>query len=597
MVSTIDIPAILEARYLLTILICIKVLLIPCYKSTDFDVHRNWLAITRHLPISEWYFTDLNGTTVHTLDYPPLFAFFEYFLSNNFVTNYLVNVDNNPILDLDSRCLALLPDTDNEVGYNCVVFQRCTVILSDAVFWIGAWYLAHSLFYKPGSSKLDALSSKGVCAFALTVCNPGLLLLDHIHFQYNGMLLGMLMGSLALLLRGLDCANQPRLKSGIEAVNNNIRLVDILGAVLFAVLLNFKHLYLILAPAYFVYLLRKVCYLGKNTRGGEITVTLSPIRFIFMGIIVLPLLILPFVPFVMSYAGKGTSVPNEIRVVISQIFSRLFPFSRGLVHDYWAGNVWALYLTLEKAIGFAVRLAKKFVTVGGGVSWLTMVTDTIEYYIYPLPAITPFWTLYFSLNSLIPGIICAWKIASIQFVSNPTHASTRRRESLLYVVVFSAMSNFMAGYHVHEKAIMTCIIPLGFLAVTSRDAARLYLRLSALGHFGLLPLLFRSEELILKVVMNVAFFAGSVYVLEGITSPPPPRNTGGRGLLTKGDKVRLVLMALLLLFTEVIHPFVLGDRPEVEFLPLMLTSAFCAVGLFGCWIETGRQMIAIVRGL
>lgn len=440
MVSTLDIPAILEARYLLPILICIKVLLIPCYKSTDFDVHRNWLAITHHLPLSEWYFSDGNGTTVHTLDYPPLFAFFEYFLSNNFVTNYFINGDDNSIFNLDSRCLALLPDTDNEVGYDCVVFQRCTVILADIVFWIGAWYLSHALFRKTdGKNKRasDGLSPRGVCAFALTVCNPGLLLLDHIHFQYNGMLLGILMGSLAFLLRGLDCAKQRRTAEGFEQVNNSIRVVDILGAVVFAVLLNFKHLYLTLAPVYFVYLLRKFCYLGRNTSDGGVSVTFSLVRFLFLGIIVLPILLIPYVPFVQSYASNGTSIANETRLVLSQILSRLFPFKRGLCHDYWAGNIWALYLTLEKSIGFAVRGAKKFVNLEDGMSWLTMITGMVDYYLTPLPTITPLWTAYVSINSVIPGVICSWKIASIQFTSQPSYTSLRRREALLYVIVFA----------------------------------------------------------------------------------------------------------------------------------------------------------------
>jgi hypothetical protein len=108
----------------------------------------------------------------------------------------------------------------------------------------------------------------------------------------------------------------------------------LLSGLLFAVLLCFKHIYLYLAPAYFVYLLRAYCL------GSRSAFPYFNIRFfncVKLGTGIIAIFASAFGPFALW--GQ-----------MEQVFRRLFPFSRGLCHAYWAPNVWAMYSFVDRVL-------------------------------------------------------------------------------------------------------------------------------------------------------------------------------------------------------------------------------------------------------
>ena len=154
---------------------------------------------------------------------------------------------------------------------------------------------------------------------------------------------------------------------------------------------------------------------------------------------------------------------------------------------------------------------------------------------------------------------------------------------------YCSLCTFMFGYHVHEKAIMSAIIPLTLLATVSREHARLYLRTCAFGHFGMFPLLFRPTEMLFKICAYVMHFALSTLLLERFHDI---RDQSGNAetLRRKSDKFSLLVLLLVGLFAEVIHRLSFNPLGHLEFLPLMATSVVCAMGLVSCWVSSGHCM-------
>ncbi|XP_039313304.1 probable dolichyl pyrophosphate Glc1Man9GlcNAc2 alpha-1,3-glucosyltransferase [Solenopsis invicta] len=468
---------------------CIKILLIPTYRSTDFEVHRNWLAITHSLPVAEWY---MNAQSPWTLDYPPLFAWFEYCLSQVAVL-------------FDPEMLKV--ENLNYASSATIYFQRGTVIFADLIFAYGV--------RETGRTFCKSLNSHIVFIF-LSLCNVGLLLVDHIHFQYNGFLLGVLLMSMAK----------------VSKIDKQMSVLQ--GAMWFAILLNLKHLYVYVAPAYTIWLLKSYCLnSGKFFK-----------RLFSLGLIVLTILAVSFGPF---------------RTQLPQVMSRLFPFKRGLVHSYWAANGWALYIGAEKVLSVILKRLGWLKEIKSAVMTGGLVQEQ-NFLILPTP--TPIVTFLLTFIAMLPAL---WSLLCKKPYMNS--------KNLVRCIILCALSSFMFGWHVHEKAILTAIIPLCVLAAIYAEDARIFIILSSAGQTALLPLLYPDNLSSLKLLLSLTYMLLSILVLI---------NQHGRHILQLHEWLYVIPLPLVTVYEIVLHKLLLGDK--LPFLPLAFTSIYCAIGITYCWI-------------
>ncbi|KAI9096139.1 glycosyl transferase [Phlyctochytrium arcticum] len=463
-----------------------KALLSYSYRSTDFEVHRNWLAITFSLPIEEWYY---EKTSEWTLDYPPFFAWFEYLLAH--VAKYI-----------DPRMLQV-----NNLGYasdRTILFQRASVIGTELLYF-AACYRFVKYFGKPQSQRAKLL--------ALLFLSPCLILVDSIHFQYNGFMYGIQLLSIVAIFQGRP----------------------VLGALLFAALLNFKHVYLYIAPAYFVYLLSGYCFLPNGR--------FAPTHFLTLGLIVITTFAASLLPFAHH---------------LPQLLTRLFPFSRGLTHAYWAPNFWALYAFLDRVLIAALRVSGKL--PGSAVGMTRGIVGDTSFVV--LPEVQPGHALILTVISQLPVL---WKLWRAPTPSN-----------FVTALVFSSYSSFLFGWHVHEKAILMVLIPLALCVQRSETWAREWFVISSAAVVSLFPLLFKPAEVVAKFAIAGLWSTLAYHTLASFYGK-------SRLELPILKRLYLFILPLLALVAEAM-PF-LAPNEKYEFLPLMAISVYTSVGIIWGWLE------------
>lgn len=509
----------------------------------------------------------LQHTSQWTLDYPPLFAAWEWLLSF-------------PAAVVDPGAVRL--SAEPYVSWRFKLFHRATVVFGDVALFVGATALALHVARRPdrtaaaasavGGGARTAAAATGPCRrpgwvwrlVALALFHPALFILDAIHFQYNGMLLGLLLASLAAVLGGRP----------------------VLAAATFSALVCFKHLFLYVAPAVAVALLRSC----------------APSRWPLLVAVAAAVVVASFAPVVAPAAAAAhTAGDNVVAAVVAElntIAARLFPFHRGLLHDYWAPNGWALYAAANKVLRGALPDPTPAACAAAVLGCMAVRVQ-----------------LWLAVVMVVLLHVCVTCCCGRYFlVQVPLWLQcTRRRDRRdavpwLLAVCLVGLAAFMFGWHVHEKALLLPLMPLlcvsakllregvvgslrfasrppsrialhSFAAPASPALARLFVVMSAFVTYAQTPLLFGATEAPLNVLLPTAYHFFAVAVLGAGFGDDP--------LLASRSWHSVAVGALPVLHLVVTALGVV--LPALPFLPLLLTSVTCALGVVACWLALLRE--------
>nr|XP_043618484.1 probable dolichyl pyrophosphate Man9GlcNAc2 alpha-1,3-glucosyltransferase [Erigeron canadensis]XP_043618485.1 probable dolichyl pyrophosphate Man9GlcNAc2 alpha-1,3-glucosyltransferase [Erigeron canadensis] len=254
-------------------------------KFGDFEAQRHWMEITTNLPVKEWYHNSTkNDLSYWGLDYPPLTAYQSY-------------VHGLALSFFHPESVSLYTSRGHE-SYFGKLLMRWTVLTSDVLIFFPAvlWFI---VVY---AGQLRRPKSNLAWLVAMILLNPCLILIDHGHFQFNCISLGLSVGAVAAVL----CDR------------------DLVASFLFSLALNHKQMSAYYAPAFFSHLL------GKSLKRQHPLLEVSK-----LGVVVVGTFTLVWWPYLQS------------RVAVLEVLSRLAPFERGIYEDYVA-NFWCTTSVLVK---------------------------------------------------------------------------------------------------------------------------------------------------------------------------------------------------------------------------------------------------------
>lgn len=351
----------------------------------DFEAQRHWMEVTMHVPVRDWYRGETAGNELSYwgLDYPPL-------------TAYVSRVHGSAIAFAlnDSRPFELVASRGFESDA-LKLGMRLSVLLSEVLV---LWPAVLAFVRTVGIS-----ADREARAVFFILLQPALITIDHGHFQYNGICLGLVLLAVVAVLR-----ERP-----------------LWATLWFCAALNFKHMALYFAPAFFFQLL------GDAFRLGSLAATAR--RVAALGAVALATFAVLWAPWL---AERDVGA-------VAQIVARLLPWERGLFEDKVA-NFWCSVSPVLKLNGR-----------------------------YPIATLR---------RLCLAATLLAIAPASLALLTR-----RRRAPTFLCGLLATSMAFFLFSYQVHEKSLLMPLLPLSLLMVYEQWRAPLALA-SLIGHFSMFPL-------------------------------------------------------------------------------------------------------------
>jgi len=358
----------------------------------DYEAQRHWMEVTAQIPISQWYFHDLQWWG---LDYPPLTAYHSWLCGK--------------IGDLIDPSWFALYTSRGSHDSSLKIFMRATVLVSEYLIYVPAVVVFVRRF-----SRLSGVATwTSSVALVAILMQPATILVDHVHFQYNTVMLGFVTASMSSMLAGRY----------------------LWSAIFFVAALGFKQMALYYAFSIFAYMLGNCLFPKTNFPRFFGIAAVTTVSF---AILVLPIIVgtvydvrrgidprpdldgprppLPIFQGLAEYLDTEAFYYPVVEQLI-QMVHRIFPFARGLFEDKVA-NFWC-------ALNVVIKLRK-----------------------YPSELLQR-GAIVATLASIIPPNLVLF---------------FRPRKPLLpLALATTAWGFFLFSYQVHEKSVLLPLMPMTLL--------------------------------------------------------------------------------------------------------------------------------------